>query len=76
MSDTSHTDIEEADRRIRWVLEHENISPWLKESLRAALECDPVTALNDAELLLHLIRARTDAVVQETVDSAAKRAVH
>lgn len=67
MSDASHTDLEEADRCIRWVLEHQHISPWLKESLRAALECDPITALNDAELLLHLVRARTDAIVQDTL---------
>lgn len=67
MPDASDTDIEEAERRIKWVLEHENIHRWVKDSLRAALKCDPVSALNDAELLLHLVRARTDAIVQLTI---------
>lgn len=67
MPDVDDTEIQEAERRIKWVLEHENIHPWVKDSLLAALECDPVSALNDAELLLHLIRARTDAIVQVMV---------
>ncbi len=74
MSD-AHVDFCEANRRIQWILEHPNFSPWLKDSLRKALECDPVAALNDAELLLQLIRARTDALVQETL-SPGKRAIN
>ncbi len=76
--DTSACDLEEAERPIKWILDHPNFSSWLKDSIRTAIERDPVEALNDAELLLQLIRARTDAIVQETLDPVkrAERRIH
>jgi hypothetical protein len=69
---------EEAERRIEWILDHPHVSAWLKESVRSAIKRDPVEALNDAELLLQLIRTRTVAIVQETLDPArrAARSIH
>lgn len=36
---------------------------WLKQSLAAALQRDPVDAVNDAEALAGVLRARADAVL-------------
>lgn len=66
--DTSPCDLQEAERYIKWILDHPHFSSWLKGSVRTAIERDPIEALNDVELLLQLVRARTDAIVQETLD--------
>lgn len=53
------------DGQIDWVLNHEGTSPWLKDALRDALEVDPVTADNDAELLRQLLRRRAQMWAQD-----------
>lgn len=51
----------EEDERIRWALAHPGVSDWVKDALRAAGAADPVTVLNDLELLNLLLRARCEA---------------
>ena len=55
--------LKETDARIAWILAHPGMSVWLKEALRAALERDPVDILNDLEILIYLLRARSDALI-------------
>lgn len=38
---------------------------WLKDALRAALRRDPVDAVNDAEVLLEVLKVRCDAILQD-----------
>lgn len=57
--------LKETDARIGWVLAHPGMSLWLKETLGAALERDPVDVLNDLEILNHLLRAQSDALIHE-----------
>jgi hypothetical protein len=40
------------------ILMDDSHSDWLRAALRAALECDPVTAANDAEFLACLLQQR------------------
>ncbi len=47
-----------ADQRIAWALAHPGTSEWLKQSLRAALVCDPVALLNDLGMLNQLLEPR------------------
>lgn len=49
------------DARIEWVLAHPAMSAWLKTSLQAACERDPVEVLNDLEILNLLLRTRCQA---------------
>jgi hypothetical protein len=51
------------DKPIAWVLEHRAMSCWLKDALRSALNRDPIDMLNDLEILSHLLRARSDALL-------------
>ncbi|MBS0481765.1 MAG: hypothetical protein JSR96_06340 [Proteobacteria bacterium] len=59
--------LKKTDARIAWVLAHPGMSLWLKETLGAALERDPVDILNDLEILNHLLRARSDALIHAEV---------
>lgn len=49
------------DQRIAWVLDNPGMSPWLKSAVRSALVEDPVTMVNDLEILAHLIGPRARA---------------
>ena len=51
------------DARIACVRRHDGFSAWLRQALQAALDADPVTAANDAEMLGTLLRLRADAWV-------------
>lgn len=57
---TDGTETLDLDAQISFVLQHPGMSSWLKESLRAALEHDPVSLLNDIEILTLIIRQRVD----------------
>lgn len=57
--------LQEAERRISWVLDHPHVSAWLKDALRNALTCDPVVVLNDVEMLRELLRLRTEILVDQ-----------
>jgi hypothetical protein len=55
--------LREADEQIEWVLDHPGMSAWLKETLRAARDKDPVNLMNDLEMLGLLLRARSQAAI-------------
>lgn len=57
----SATEIQEARRKIEWVLAHPHMSAWLKQSLSSALDRDAQALLNDLELLNLLIRLKCEA---------------
>lgn len=54
------TETRDLEEQISFVLQHPGMSNWLKDSLRAALERDPVSLLNDLEILTLIIRRRAD----------------
>jgi len=54
----------EAEDRIGWVLAHPGMSGWLKDSLRTAVDRDPVEVLNDLEMLNVLLRAKSYAHIE------------
>ena len=46
--------------RIAWVLAHPGMSDWLKQTVRTALDRDPVAVLNDLEILNVLLRRKSE----------------
>lgn len=54
------------------LLEQHDVSYWLKNALRAAMERDPVDAVNDAELLAEVLRQRASGVVIPPAKAIAK----
>ena len=58
---TAEIDLISAERRIHHALWHPALSPWLKDTLRSALEREPLALANDLELLAHLLRPWTEA---------------
>lgn len=59
------------DQRITWVLENPGISPWLKAAVRSALAEDPVTLVNDLEILTHLLGPRARVLSVQVLEDAA-----
>ncbi len=51
--------------QVEQVLASPATSTWLRNSLTAALQLDPVDAANDAELLSQLLGARCDQLMQQ-----------
>ena len=54
-----------AQARISWVLDHPNMSEWLKRALRSA------ALQNDVEMLRQLIVPRTQAQIEIAITSAS-----
>jgi hypothetical protein len=52
------------NEQISFVLSHPAMSAWLKDALRAAITVDPISAMNDVEILNLIIRQRADQFVQ------------
>lgn len=61
-----------AEQRIAWVLAHSGMSVWLKDTLRTALDSDPVQVLSDLEMLKLLLAARADALLCEQLDPSGR----
>jgi hypothetical protein len=51
-----------SDDEIRTILSGPGTSTWLKNALTAALDRDPVDAVNDAELLAMVLGHRADKI--------------
>ena len=64
MEATSEQGPTNVDEQISFVLTHPAMSDWLKDSLRAVLTMDPISAVNDVEILNLIIRQRADQFVQ------------
>ncbi|WP_309630181.1 hypothetical protein [Brevundimonas sp.] len=63
---TPCADLEVIDARIRWVLEHPDMSPWLKSALRSALVEDPIDLTNDLQILSSLIASRSSLLMRQS----------
>ena len=73
MPDRSLTDnLNEAEGRIAFILEHPASSSWLKDALRAAISRDPVDLGNDLELLYLLLRFWTKALIDVLMEAPAE----
>ena len=46
--------------QIDWLLAHPDVSEWLKTALRSAESCDPITLINDLELLRLVLGRRAE----------------
>ena len=69
-------DLISTERRIHQALAHPALSEWLKDTLRAALERDPLALANDLELLGHLLRPWTEARIAREEYSGQSLGVH
>lgn len=58
------------EERIDWVLSSANISEWLKDALRSAMDRDPVGILNELEMLNTLLRPRCQCLIELAVSCA------
>jgi len=50
---------------IQTILDDPAASDWLKTALRAALDRDPVDAVNDAEVMCEMLKQRLDDIFQK-----------
>lgn len=55
-----------SDDEIRQILNGPGTSHWLKNALMAALDRDPVDAVNDAELLAMVLGHRAEQISEST----------
>jgi hypothetical protein len=53
-----------ADARIAWVLDHPQMSGWIKQAIRSADGLDPVSLQNDVEILRELITSRAQLQIE------------
>lgn len=62
MSQRDKDMLDTAQSRIEFVLNHPGMSAWLKDTVRTALDRDPVEVLNDLEILNQLLRVRCEVL--------------
>jgi hypothetical protein len=62
------TTLIKSNEKIAWVLFRPNMSSWLKNALSTARDRDPIAVLNDPEILNHVLRARSNARIQSTLE--------
>lgn len=65
--------LQEAEKRIDWVLSHTDMSDWLKHALRGARDRDPVDLLNELEMLDHLLTRRAESHILRSLSHHAAR---
>ena len=67
MLENNEDHMKEAKRRIDFVLNHPANSEWLKDSLRKALDRDPIEVVNDLEVLNTLLRTHCELRTVESL---------
>lgn len=50
------------------ILNRQDASYWLKNAIKTALQRDPVDAVNDAEILVQVLRRRCDTVLRSALN--------
>ena len=65
-AETSCADLATINARIHWVLEHPDMSPWLKSALKSALVEDPIDLTNDLQILANLIVSRSSLLMRQS----------
>lgn len=61
-------DLTKANQQIDWVLQHPDMSLWLKTTLKAALQRDPLAVSNDLELLNCVLRPWCETSMPVTME--------
>ena len=64
MIEEAKRELDRSDQQIKWLLNNEGTSAWLKAALEGATDCDPISILNDLEILCHLLKMRSSAQVR------------
>jgi len=57
------------EEQISFVLRHPQMSAWLKTALSGALDRDPISLLNDLEILNSILRNRSEFLITEKTNS-------
>lgn len=70
--ETPCADLAMIDARIHWVLEHPDMSPWLKSALRSALVEDPINVTNDLQILSNLVVSRSSLLMRQTNEDGGR----
>jgi len=60
----------EMEEHISFVLAHPGMSGWLKTALSDALHRDPISVLNDLDILNFILRNRAEICIAEKYNSA------
>lgn len=53
------------DEQIKFVLDHPEMSDWLKITLRGALDLDPISILSDIQILDNIFRQRLQYLIED-----------
>ena len=53
----------EVDEQIAFVMDHPDMSGWIKQALGGALLCPPNQVLNDLEILTRILRRRSELMM-------------
>ena len=72
MTEEAKCEMAQCDQQIEWLLGNDGTSPWLKVALKGAAACDPVSILNDVEILCHLLKRRSAAQVRYALNWSAE----
>lgn len=63
--------LEEIDERVAWILDHPDMSDWLKSALKTAFVEEPMGLRNDLQILVGIILSREAALTREATQNQA-----
>ncbi len=72
MTEEAKRELAQCDQQIEWLLGDDGTSAWLKVALKGAVACDPVSILNDVEILGQLLKRRSAAQVRYALSLSAE----
>ena len=73
MTDETKRELARYDQQITWLLNNDGTSAWLKSALEGGAACDPVSIVNDIEILCQLLKRRSAAQVRSAISWSAER---
>ena len=72
MTDEAKREMAQCDQQIEWLLGNDGTSAWLKVALKGGVACDPVSILNEVEILCQLFKRRSAAQVRYALNWPAE----
>ena len=72
MTDEAQREVARCDQQITWLLNNDETSAWLKAALEGAAACDPVSIVNDIEVICQLLKRRSAAQVRYALNWSAE----
>lgn len=72
MTEEAKRELAQCDQQIEWLLNNDGTSAWLKAALEGAAVCDPMSILNDLEILCHVFEKRSAAQVRYALNWSAE----